>query len=108
MIKIIPLSIALLLCGCSFFSPDYHKPETNIPENWSATTSNIEPISESLPYLAWWQKFNDPQLNSYIESGLTNNMSIQVAQANLEAAQGQLLSVKLNWIPFLMHSLIVS
>lgn len=98
--KFIPF-FGLVLAGCSYFSPDYHKPVTQIPQNWSTPPQGIESISESLPYLAWWQKFNDPELNRYIESGLQYNMTIQVAKANLEAAQGQLLAVKLNWIPML-------
>lgn len=98
--KFIPF-FGLVLAGCSYFSPDYHKPVTQIPQNWSTHPQGIESVSESLPYLAWWQKFNDPELNRYIESGLQYNMTIQVAKANLEAAQGQLLAVKLNWIPML-------
>ncbi|MBX9866733.1 MAG: TolC family protein [Burkholderiales bacterium] len=98
--KFIPF-FGLVLAGCSYFSPDYHKPVTQIPQNWSTRPQGIESVSESLPYLAWWQKFNDPELNRYIESGLQYNMTIQVAKANLEAAQGQLLAVKLNWIPML-------
>lgn len=97
--KILPLAVALSLVACSYFSPDYKKPDTNVPEHWFSTTSNMEAISESLPYLAWWQKFNDPVLNRYIESGLNNNLSIQSAKANLDAAQGQLTTIKLNWLP---------
>ena len=90
----------LSLVGCSYFSPDYTKPTIKIPNHWNSQTTGIESISESLPYLAWWQKFNDPTLNYYIESGLLNNINLQQAKANLEAANGQLLSAKLNWIPF--------
>ena len=98
--KLSCLLFPMVLIGCSYFSPDYQKPELNTPNHWSAANANIAPISESLPYLAWWQKFNDPELNCVIESGLKNNVSIEAAKANLEAAQGQLLTVKLNWIPF--------
>lgn len=95
------ISPLALMIGCSYFSPDYHKPDVAIPQSWSAQNPNLSKISESLPYLAWWQKFNDPLLNNYIESGLKNNLTIEMAKANLEAAQGQLLTVKLNWIPML-------
>lgn len=98
--KIYPLLFGFMVGGCSYFSPSYQKPNVQIPNKWSTDSSSLVPnISESLPYLAWWQKFNDPELNRYIESGLQHNMTIQVAKANLEAAQGQLLAVKLNWIP---------
>lgn len=89
------------LVGCSYFSPSYSKPNVPVYGNWSTHSLSVESVSESLPYLAWWQKFNDPDLNKYIESGLLNNMNIQAAKANIEAAQGQLLTAKLNWIPFL-------
>ena len=79
----------LSLVGCSYFSPDYTKPTIKIPNHWNSQTTGIESISESLPYLAWWQKFNDPTLNYYIESGLLNNINLQQAKANLEAANGQ-------------------
>ncbi len=99
--KIFYLISGVSVCGCSYFSPSYTKPNMDIPATWNSKTTSMGPISESLPYLAWWQKFNDQDLNNYIESGLKNNMSISVAKANLEAAQGQLLSAKLNWVPFL-------
>lgn len=99
--KLLYLLTSLGLLGCSYFSPSYTKPNLALPEHWNSPNSGIESQSESLPYLAWWQQFNDPLLNRYIESGLHNNMNIQVAKANLEAAQGQLLAAKLNWIPFL-------
>lgn len=93
--------VTFMMFGCSYFSPDYHKPQVNIPDKWSANNLNITPISESLPYLAWWQKFNDPELDYYIESSLKNNLSLQGAKISLDAAQSQLSTVKLNWIPML-------
>lgn len=99
--KIIYVLTGLGLIGCSYFSPSYSKPDLSVPQKWTSQTDGVESISESLPYLAWWKKFNDSELNQYINLGLSNNMNIQVAKANLEAAQGQLLSAKLNWIPFL-------
>lgn len=93
--------IVFMILGCSYFAPDYHKPQVDIPDKWSANNLNITPISESLPYLAWWQKFDDPELNYYIESSLKNNLTIQGARISLEAAQSQLSTVKLNWIPML-------
>lgn len=100
MLKFLSLLLGLFVVGCSYFSPSYQKPQVDLPDNWANNTS-ITPISESLPYLAWWQQFNDPQLNYYIESGLKNNINIQLAEANLEAAQSQLSLMKLNWLPFL-------
>lgn len=98
--KLFYLLTALGVVGCSYFSPNYTKPQINVPNEWNSHTSGTESSVESLPYLAWWQQFHDPTLNRYIESGLNNNMKMQVAKANLEAAQGQLMTAKLNWLPF--------
>ena len=71
-------------------------PKTNLPSYFnSATSVNIE----SLPYLAWWQQFKDPTLNSLIESGIQNNLDLKIALSNLKQAQGQLRQVELSWIP---------
>lgn len=86
--------------ACSYFAPTYQKPQMNLPTKWQSKNKNVVPIDKNLPYLAWWRKFNDPLLNQLIESGLVNNANIQSAQANLEASEAQLNTIKLNWIPF--------
>lgn len=101
LVYLLGMGWALALLGCSYFSPTYQKPNLALPVKWNATLPTMGPLSESLPNLAWWQQFHDQTLNQLIESGLINNMNVQVAKANLAAAQGQLLSLKLNWIPFL-------
>lgn len=98
--KLLYLLTLVGIGGCSYFSPTYTKPVVVTPSEWNSHTSGIGSAVESLPYLAWWQQFNDPELNHYIESGLSHNIKLQVAKANLEAAQGQLMTAKLNWLPF--------
>ena len=56
-------------------------------------------MRNNFPYLAWWEQFNDPQLNHLIKQGLQVNNSVQKAFAHLEIAQGQLRAVNLSWIP---------
>lgn len=85
------------LTGCSWMR-EADLPPINQPSNFRSATSNT--VVESLPYLAWWQQLNDPQLNRFIESSLANNLDIQVALANLEQAKGQLKQIQLSWIPF--------
>jgi outer membrane protein TolC len=92
--------LASALNACSYFAPAYQKPQLDLPKNWHSTNKNTATTAPNLPYLAWWQKFHDPVLNHLIESGLIYNSSIQTARVNLEAAQSQLNTIKLNWIPF--------
>lgn len=91
------LSAILTIAGCSWLSSPT-TPQVNSPKQFDQAQLNYQSL-ESLPYLAWWQQFNDPKLNALIESGLKNNLDLEVALANLEQAQGQLRQVQLSWIP---------
>jgi len=93
------LSAILTIAGCSWLSSPT-TPQVNSPKQFDQAQLNYQSL-ESLPYLAWWQQFNDPKLNALIESGLKNNLDLEVALANLEQAQGQLRQVQLSWIPFI-------
>ena len=86
----------LTLTACSILAPDRQDPKVSLPDTWSEQGKLAE---SNLPYIAWWYKFNDPNLNKLIESGLHNSNSIAQAQANIEQAQGQLSAVELSWIP---------
>lgn len=89
--------VSALTAGCSSFM-HADLPDVSAPLKFNSATSNQQ--IESLPYLAWWHQFNDPQLNNLIESGLNNNLDINVALSNLEQARGQLTQIQLSWIPF--------
>ncbi len=90
---------SILISGCSL-NPDYAKPEVRIPEQWSSHDKHIIMTdSVRLPELAWWQQFDDPQLNNLIQEALQQNNDVHLALANLENAQAELKQVQLNWIP---------
>lgn len=97
MLKNLPLCLSLGIIGCSWFH-EADLPKTNTPTKFNSVESNIN--VESLPYLAWWQQFNDDNLNYLIESGLKNNLDINIALSNLEQSKGQLKQIQLSWIPF--------
>lgn len=89
----------IALASCSWMgSADL--PNVDKPSNFRSATLATSQI-ESLPYLAWWQQFNDDNLNNLIESGLKSNLDINIALSNLEQARGQLRQVQLSWIPFI-------
>ncbi len=69
------------------------------PKKFPSSSRDYKPVN-NLPYVAWWQQFHDVELNQLIEAGLNNNMDIHIAIGNLQQAQGELLQVKLSWIPF--------
>lgn len=98
--KLTLYSLTLLLVGCSYFFPEYEKPKTNMPSNWSSENSQITEKTVDLPYLAWWQKFDDPELNNLIQAALIENSSMKLALANIQSAEKKLSTVKLGWLPF--------
>ena len=97
--KISPLVIlATLMTSCSLVAPNRPNPSVKLPSAWNYQSNLAE---SNLPYIAWWQKFNDPDLNRIIESALKNNDSLEAAKANVEQARASLLSVEMSWIPSL-------
>jgi NodT family efflux transporter outer membrane factor (OMF) lipoprotein len=97
--KLFVIILTLLLSGCFLMGPDYKKPDADIPEEWVSQINEVEKQDTNLPYLAWWEKYNNPTLNQLIIEALKANNSIQISIANLEAAHGQLDEVELGWLP---------
>lgn len=98
MLKSVIYIFTLLLVSCSWLQ-DPKTPTVDIPQQFNSSNDKYKNI-ESIPYLAWWQQFNDKELNYLIESGMANNIDVKVAISNLDVAKGQLNQVKLSWIPF--------
>ena len=77
------LLLCILLNGC-LVGPNYHPPQENICDAWSSE------IPEELycePPVAWWQLFNDPLLDSYIERAAHCNNDILKAETNILQAR---------------------
>ncbi|MHB8109337.1 MAG: efflux transporter outer membrane subunit [Syntrophorhabdaceae bacterium] len=64
--------------GCVKVGPDFTRPEAPVSQHWIefADTSTGE---ESSIYRAWWQGFNDPELDRIIERAYRNNLSLKIA-----------------------------
>lgn len=92
--------LAVALVGCGLFGPNYQAPELDALKAWNSRDYlSQQGANTNLPELAWWDKFNDPQLSYLIESALQNNNNIQVAEGNVKAAAGQLKQIEYSWIP---------
>lgn len=91
--KLLPLAV-LFIASCA---TTYSKPEVVLPDKWSVATATS--IESNLPYLAWWQGFNDPLLDRLIESGIANNNSLNMSRSHIEAAEGELKKIQFQWIP---------
>ena len=64
-----------------------------VPQQFPSSSKDYKRV-DNLPYLSWWQQFNDQELNLLIDLGLKNNNDIHIAIGNLQEAQ--VLYSKLN------------
>jgi multidrug efflux system outer membrane protein len=95
-LKLVHLAIFLgLLAGCKAVGPDYQRPETNIPAEFSvAADQATAPISS-----AWWELYQDPMLNDLVTKALHNNTEIKLAVARIEEADAFLREVGAALLP---------
>jgi outer membrane protein, multidrug efflux system len=78
------VTIAAVLPACALMGPDYHRPDSALPMQYSAAEGNgqaIAPISGR-----WWELYHDPILNDLVEKTLHNNTDIKLAAARVEEA----------------------
>ncbi|CDZ78214.1 Outer membrane protein OprM precursor [Legionella massiliensis] len=68
--------------------PDYKEPKKNVAEHWLKNDPTIKqaPVRNA----NWWKVFHDPTLTSLIQQGYQNNLTIQIAAANVLQARAQL------------------
>lgn len=72
-------TMLLLMSGCATHST-LSPPKTSLPTTFSQSGNEAQ---TSL----WWQSFDDPRLNSLIETALTNNFSLKAATDRLRQAE---------------------
>ncbi len=89
--------ISIFVTACSYNS-GYAVPKATV-QNWTVPAYTSDQIESRLPYLQWWNGFNDPMLNQLIESGLAKNNTLNMSRGHVEAAEGELKKVQLQWIP---------
>ena len=87
--KIVPLSIVLLLAGCSF-TPDYQRPEAPVPDAWPplrAAASLGEATKGPAMPTDWRAFFPDPRLQGLIAAALEHNRDLRIAVGRVDEAR---------------------
>ena len=88
LIALLGLAGSLAACA-SLVPPDAPPAALEIPAGWSsadAAGAGAAGLNDA-SLAAWWQRFDDPQLEALVASALQANTSIQGAQAALRQAQ---------------------
>ena len=91
------LSLMLLivfLSACKM-GPDYTRPETTKADAWRLTATTAESIAN----LPWWELLKDQALQQLVRTALAENLDLQIATANIEQFQAQLMIAKYDLIP---------
>ncbi len=87
---LIPLiGLVLVLGGCTMVGPDYVKPATPEPDKWLAA-QDPQIDSRQTDFSQWWAVFNDPVLNTIVETAYRQNLTLQVAGLRVLEARAQL------------------
>ncbi|MDF2642260.1 MAG: outer rane efflux protein [Pseudomonas sp.] len=95
------LALALVLSACAV-GPDYHAPEMTTPvqfkaaEGWRQATP-----SDAIARGAWWEIYNDPQLNALVERLNTSNQTVAQYEAQYRQAQALVRSSRAAFLPTL-------
>ena len=83
------LGAVLLLGGCAMVGPDFVKPEAPVETEWMEAR-DPEIKTESSDYKEWWTLFNDPVLNSLVESAYQQNLPLQISGIRILQTRAQL------------------
>jgi NodT family efflux transporter outer membrane factor (OMF) lipoprotein len=54
---------------------------------WSVSVSQSSVYLSQFPELRWWEGFQDPHLNRWVEAALTHNLDLKLAQARVAEAR---------------------
>jgi multidrug efflux system outer membrane protein len=57
--------------------PDYNRPDVDVPQSWRLSLEKATEVANVL----WWEQFQDPILNQYIQTALEENKDLKIAVA---------------------------
>ena len=93
---ILAASVAALTTGCAL-TPDYERPELDVPTGFQAQES----AGPSIANLEWWELFGDEALQNLIRTALEENKDLGVALSRLAEARSALTITRADQLPFI-------
>jgi multidrug efflux system outer membrane protein len=88
---------AMLVAGGCKLTPDYERPELDLPEAWRGESTPGEPIAN----LPWWEIYRDETLSELISTALAQNQNLAIAMARMEEATYLVTFTRADQFPFL-------
>lgn len=80
---------SLLIGGCIKLGPNFVRPSAAVEEQW-IDIGDPKIKSESADYSNWWTVFNDPVLNSLVETAYQQNLPLRMAGIRILEARARL------------------
>ncbi|WP_295627160.1 efflux transporter outer membrane subunit [uncultured Nitrosomonas sp.] len=80
--------LLLMLVGCTTLGPDFKNPEAPLMESWQHTDATLS--NESLMQVEWWELFDDPILDTLIQTAYQQNLPLQIAGLRIIESRAQL------------------
>lgn len=84
--RLVAAGLLLVLAGCSQVG-DYQRPASNIPDAWRQAPSAAGTATAS--QIPWRSFFQDPRLQSLIDSALRHNSDLKIALARVAETRAQ-------------------
>jgi multidrug efflux system outer membrane protein len=91
------MAVAALFSGCTLLGPDYQRPETGVPAQYSVTADDSQEVAVITE--SWWELYQDPILNGLVTQALEKNTDIQLAVARIEEADAFMREVGAALLP---------
>jgi NodT family efflux transporter outer membrane factor (OMF) lipoprotein len=78
----------LMMTGCATLGPDFTRPEAPVEPSW--LTSDDRLSGEPTEQAEWWKLFNDPVLDTLIDTAHQQNLPLQIAGLRILESRAQL------------------
>lgn len=78
--------VILTLAGCFNLAPEYQRPATELPTDWSVSDGT----SAATVGAPWWKIYGDTELDSLVDEALAHNANLAVAVARVDEARALL------------------
>jgi multidrug efflux system outer membrane protein len=91
----------MLLCLCAgcTVGPNYRQPTYPVPPVFRGAAPDTEAHGPSLGDLAWWQMFQDEQLQAFLRTALAQNYDLRIAATRILDARAQLTIARSQQFP---------
>ena len=80
-------SLTIWAGGCAV-GPNYQQPNVSAPAHWGEPLNGGE-TNGAVSVAAWWENFQDSELDSLIERAVRSNLDLRIAQARVREARAQ-------------------